>query len=64
MTRLAIDGREVLDLHRYSLRWFTDAGGDIRGVLYRDGMRVAQPWRLSVDEENPGDEYGGNANTT
>ncbi len=64
-----MQAEQILDLEidgvrapqgEYALRWNDGQG---RRDLYRDGRRVTKPWRVVVQLTNPGDPFGGNANT-
>lgn len=54
----------VPNLDRYSLRWTRRLDGGYDAVLYHDGHRVVQSWRLWVEADVPADVKGTNANTT
>jgi hypothetical protein len=49
-------------LHQYVIRFCQTAEGPVP-VLYFQGKRVTQAWRIELTAEIAEDEFGGNANT-
>jgi hypothetical protein len=48
--------------HHYVIRFCQCADGPVP-LLYFQGKRVTEAWRIELIAEVPKDEYGGNANT-
>ena len=61
--QLLIDGQEIEDLTRFSLRWHYGEDMTTVPTLYCDGKRVVKPWSLKLDLSTEADPTGGNANT-
>jgi hypothetical protein len=62
---LAVADSEVApeEFHLYAIRFVQSVNGP-RPVLYREGKRVTQAWRIELSAEVPEDQLGKNANTT
>ncbi len=49
------------EMHRYSLRWRLGEDGCAWAVLYHDGRRVTEAWRLFLTADAAADSCGSSA---